>query len=29
MIDTSVRHPTLLYNGYGKWVSSLYKGDEV
>jgi len=29
MVDTNIRHPTRLYNGYGKWVASMYKGDEV
>jgi methionine sulfoxide reductase catalytic subunit len=25
MLDTSERHPTVLYNGYGEWVGRLYK----
>lgn len=29
MIDTRERFPTVLYNGYEKWVGSLYKGNEV
>lgn len=29
MIDTNARHPTKLYNGYGRWVSSLYQGGEL
>jgi sulfoxide reductase catalytic subunit YedY len=29
MIDTQERHPTVKYNGYGKWASALYRGDEV
>jgi sulfoxide reductase catalytic subunit YedY len=29
MIDTKVQHPTQRYNGYGRWVESLYRGDEV
>lgn len=29
MIDTKAYHPTRLYNGYEKWVASLYQGNEV
>lgn len=28
VIPTMERRPTLLYNGYEKWVAHLYKGDE-
>lgn len=28
MIGTGKRHDTILYNGYGEYVASLYKGDE-
>ncbi|HVJ81692.1 MAG TPA: protein-methionine-sulfoxide reductase catalytic subunit MsrP, partial [Planctomycetia bacterium] len=29
LIDTRERRPTEKYNGYGKWVAHLYRGDEV
>ncbi len=28
LIPTMDRHPTMPYNGYGKWVAGLYKGTE-